>query len=1366
MADTIPLVGISTNGGQLKPDGNHLRWFLPAGRSFPSSFCVFRRRAIAPQLINAINLSTLLHPQAPEAQIINRVEVLTDRVRRIELRFTEPVARVQFSLDGPGSGTVNAYRERRPGMFPRYRLLASLPFSGESAGITSVGITRVTLVLESGTPKAAQYASVADTLKTKWDRITCLGVLVGPNTMLARGEGDIANYYVSNEAEFRDNYESTAERILIWLRQLREIAQADHFRNPTTASHLREVFARKPNGVTAALNLQSAFLLAALDPNVARLMSLYYVDAFNKPAAKDVPAPKPTEFYDYKIEGYWPDETLFGLILNLGRSMPILTGGEFPTVDPGEPIPTPSLTGDFDGAQLPGLRWEGTEPRGRVGLRWPRPTKSEDPKWAAVRPVLYELKRRFNNGEDTKLPDRIMIDRLSWGRPFQYVDTNLNLGDYVYTVAPIDVFGQIGPAVVSDKIPVKDTEAPPPPVRTRVSLSPDRDLVALQFEYGASQHQQAPDVGEFKVYWRPDSLSERIRVRVEWQQINTRAGLQRTLRLRPVGGDEFSESELESFVGDVLTNTIARNESGLAADARRRYRIASLDAAGNLVLEEPPAELEPPPEEIPAGEYDLVRDPHDRSTWHLLVSSTVPAQAPIKGPLLTAAMFLSVQAKAISSVAPRPNPFDSVPVENRGPQFPSLPPPDEVVIVEITRFLTEPDVFAGGFAKINSVDTNILSVISSPANPATLVNSTESVSVGSTQIVLPAGTIVEVDDVIELRPPASLEMQVRQLTIAGAVEPKILNRPGGEIAFTREVDERPVTTVMRVISNSVNGNRTFNLLVRADPRADLAALVRDTQLTYYAPYLLTIPLNREFGTLPPTQSQIRLPHEPGTGRRDGFVAVTAKDVRNNEGPLSTAAQFYLIRPKPGRPSVPYPCGLDAQARAGYASPPNRSGRATTCVAWDMNDPENEFRYEVARALDNSVLAVHLREWQKGNPDVTVSAPLIAGRTLKGEVRFDPPGTQITAKFTPTEGSAAAATFRNGRLVINAATNADIEEVVAQGRPRKFFQVTAAQEKDGIFELVLRGDATQLTTSTASATIAAPPDYSAVAGNYEAIRTLAAQTPDAFSLATGMPVSERSFRDEVPGRGRNAFFYRVRTVDAAENRSEWSLISAPFHQVDTTPPEAPLIIKALTGERQVTLSWLRHTDSRVTKYRINRSLTTTLPAGAAVSSAQFEISAGTDPEIEWVNKPVEGTVGDERCNYRVTAIGQVKSGPAELNVIDIASLPSEAVSLSVLDTSLPQPVLWVNAGWDEITDLEPFVFLRWQATETKFVVERSDAAGSLWERLEVGVDRQGDHYVADDRTVDATKSYAYRVRVFNRFGRESTQNPEMRVPALR
>jgi hypothetical protein len=1340
VADTIPLVGISTSGGQLKPDGNHLRWFLPPGRSFPSSFCVFRRAAIPPESKNPINLSTLFNPQAPEEQIINGVEVLTDRVRRIELRFSEPMTRVQFFLDGPGSGIVKAYRERRPGMLPRYRQLASLPFSGESADITSVGITRVTLDLDSGTPKAALSASVAETLNTKWDRITCLGVLVGTNTMLRRGEGDIANYYVSNEADFSDKYEGTADRIFTWLRRMLELAQPDHFRNPMAAPHLREVFASTPNGVTAALNLQSAFLLAALDPNVARLMSLYYVDAFNKPEVKGVTAPTRTAFYDYKIEGYWQNETLYGLLLNLGGApLDVLTGGEFPTEDPDEPIPTPSLTGDFDGVQLPGLRWEGSEPRGRVGLRWPRPAKSEDPKWDAVRPVLYELKRRFKGGQDEKIPDRIMIDPRSWGRPFQYVDTNLNLGEHVYTVAPIDVFGQIGPAVVSDQIRVKDSEAPPPPVRTRVSLSPARDLVAVQFEYGASQYQQAPDVNEFNVYWRPDSLSERVLVRVEGQRINTPEGLQRTLRLRPVGRDEFSRSELESFVGDVLTNTIARNESKLPADKRRRYRIANFDAAGNLVLEEST-------DEIPDGAYDLVRDPHDRSTWHLLASSTVPAQAPIEGSLLTAVGFLSVEVKAISSVEPRPNPFDSVPAENRGSQIPSLPPPDEVVMVQINRFLIEPDVFAGGFAKINNVETTILSVISSPANPATLANSSEAVSVGSTQIALPVGTIVQVDDVIELRPPTSLETQVRQLTIAGTLEPKILNRPGGEIAFTREVDERPVTTVMRVISNSVNANGTFNLLVRADPGVDFAPLVRVTQLSYYAPYLLTIPLNRKAELLPPLLSQIQLPPKPGTGRRDGFVAVTAVDVRDNEGPLSTAAQFCLIRPKPGMPSVPYPCGLNAQALAGYASPPNRSGRATTCVAWDMNDPENEFRYEVARALDNSVLAVHLREWQKGNPDVTVGAPLIAGPEMGGTVEFDPPGTQITATFIPKNpaGFATEGTFRNGRLVTNG----------------KSFPVTAAQEKDGLFKLVLRGDRTLLTTSTTNATLAAPPDYSAVARNYEALRTLAAQTPDAFSLATGMPVAKRSFRDEVPGKGRNAFFYRVRTVDAAENRSEWSLISKPFHQVDTTPPEAPLIIRALTGERQVTLSWQRHLDSRVNKYRINRTLTTALPAESSGSAAQFETT-----DVQWVDESVEGTIGNERYNYRVTALGQVKSGPGDLSTIEIASLPSEAVSLSVLDTSVPQPVLWVTAGWDEITDLVPFVFLGWHATETKFVIERNDATGSLWERLEVGVDRQGDNYVAEDRTVDPTKSYAYRVRVFNRFGRESTQNPEMRVLAL-
>ena len=75
-----------------------------------------------------------------------------------------------------------------------------------------------------------------------------------------------------------------------------------------------------------------------------------------------------------------------------------------------------------------------------------------------------------------------------------FVDTNLPLGTYSYTARPIDLFGQLGEPIGSNSIKIEDLEAPPPPIRTRASLTPDNSAVSVGFEFGGNQHQQAPDV--------------------------------------------------------------------------------------------------------------------------------------------------------------------------------------------------------------------------------------------------------------------------------------------------------------------------------------------------------------------------------------------------------------------------------------------------------------------------------------------------------------------------------------------------------------------------------------------------------------------------------------------------------------------------------------------------------------------------------------------------------------------------------------------------------------------------------------------------------------------------------------------------------
>ena len=102
---------------------------------------------------------------------------------------------------------------------------------------------------------------------------------------------------------------------------------------------------------------QALLLLAALDPNLARLLSLYWVDAYDGGRQ----GPKKDAAFDYKVVGHWSHHTLCGLLFDLG-------GRES---DP----PRMSQTDQpVDAGKLPGVRWQGTDPICRVGVRWRRPS--------------------------------------------------------------------------------------------------------------------------------------------------------------------------------------------------------------------------------------------------------------------------------------------------------------------------------------------------------------------------------------------------------------------------------------------------------------------------------------------------------------------------------------------------------------------------------------------------------------------------------------------------------------------------------------------------------------------------------------------------------------------------------------------------------------------------------------------------------------------------------------------------------------------------------------------------------------------------------------------------------------------------------
>lgn len=1163
--DTIGVVGISTLNGPIGPNGNHLRWSFPRELGFPDGFRIYRKVPGKPK--DSIPFSQLpLNEDLPEDLKIDGVELIAQppssklrcRVEgtpgrrvlfitpanqaQLELRFPQPIATVQVRLRGPGSSAVKAYHHAK--------LLDEASVDTELGQVSCAGITRVTIELGRRSISLVGYTTEADTcLDDSWTLIQTLEWPKDAKKALSRFESGLKNYYTDSQGNATQHYEQGAEKIVLWLSRLFSPTE-EFFEDPEAQPHQLKIRSTDEKHISSATYLQSVLLLAALDPNVARMMSLYWVDTYEPSEHQLAEPPQSDRLYDYKVEGIWKDQgkrwTRCGLLLNLGLP----------------PAPQPSIRPAVVAQQLAGLRWVDDKPLGRVGLRWPRPSIVTGPQTRAVQPVLYEL-TRISGGSRHMVSEPVLVGSHAWKQKpgILYVDRDVPLGSHSYEVRPIDLFGQLGSAIASPPITVNDLEAPPPPIRTRVEVSQRGPTahVRLQFEFGASQHQQAPDIKDFTVYWRPDTLL-------------TRAVIYADVTSTPDGGGKFLHmlklmravpthlpipvDEVKTFVGDVLTNVVRDAPQPLPAKQRRRYRIASVDNEGRVVLE-------PTTTTMTSGRYELIRDPHNRDTWTKLPLHPVPWRTPIRGVLRKVDKDLSVEVVDIKTISPRPDPFASVPPEKWPREFPSLPPPKEVIEITIDRLLTEPDLFAGGWLK-NSHEI-IYEIIYAVSNAAT----------GQTHIALPAEDTAAVaeGDTVTLTPASAVKEKIRLLRITGAVEAARLSTPGGEIAFDYTVDGKTVTVIMRVISNTVNQNGTFDVVVRADDVEDIKALdINETEIRYYAPYVVSVPLTLASNT----SAAIALPLAASQGSRDGFIAVSATDDRNHEGPLSAPAQFSVIRPKPtGAPSIPYPCGMGITAEAGYATPPNRAGRATVCLAWGAGtlNPAEGARYEVARALDNSILAAHLRAWQMGKLKEPLALPVITGQKMGGSiggVTLDSKSGLMRATFVPDTSVADPAIFRNGRLVRN----------------NIYFQVTLAKSTGTKIELLLRGPSESL-PSAGRATLEAPPNYSEAKKSVAALQNLASEVPDAFALVTGVPVEDRRFTDDVAGKGRNAFFYRVRAVDAAENRSGWSPISAPFFQADTTSPQTPNIEQVLIGDRAVTLVWRRESNSSVSGYRIYR-----------------------------------------------------------------------------------------------------------------------------------------------------------------------------------
>ena len=364
------------------------------------------------------------------------IEVRSQGARAVIFLFAEPLTHFQCTLDGvAGSVEIRAHSgddrpvERRQEQHQQGRV---------EVGFRFPGITRVELRLPFEKISSIGIQTVRSFLDaTDWVKVADLPTLQpGQENAALDRLANVQNYHADDEAAARQKYGPQAASLLRWLTLVTDVP------GPLNVVEQGPVAGKGTAG--AQLHVLSTLLLASLDPNIARFLSLYWVDA-------------KTGAYDYKVRGLWKRPqplSIEGLALAVGLR----------TAPPPPAVPQ-SMAEDMNRLcrQLPGFSWNNRKPLGRMALRWAQPAAPTEAALHAALPVFYEVIRENDGTHLTK--ERLGFvtrkARADTSQPW-FIDPAVPMGAVRYAVSGIDLFGRKGGAAKLSGI-AKEAQAPPPP---------------------------------------------------------------------------------------------------------------------------------------------------------------------------------------------------------------------------------------------------------------------------------------------------------------------------------------------------------------------------------------------------------------------------------------------------------------------------------------------------------------------------------------------------------------------------------------------------------------------------------------------------------------------------------------------------------------------------------------------------------------------------------------------------------------------------------------------------------------------------------------------------------------------------------------
>ena len=1177
----IPLCGIYPNPDSVGGNGIHLRWSLPPSKGVPESIVIYRRKssgkatsillrpadsgkATLPSEISDVNflypnsnrfkLAQTNQGKCYENTILSSIDILRIDFDtavdfcRIQLGVINPITIKGYYTDGSLASVVTV---------STVQSYASFSIAGEDN--RKIKYIEIPLNLKYFYFIEYFHQKLVCDLKD-WEKLATINnetdIFNAANADLVykRITQDSFNYYLPNTNPNNPKRAVYQKQALYFKNIMRGI------KNPSTEHFIvqqpymqlsdippNELIFKNKNSSKVTIKAWGLLMLHALDPNIARMLGLYFVDTTVKDGQSD--------FFDYKVVvAYKKTNTeLCGIVQNISKQF----------------AARPTLKNNFTATQVSNTRWEfdtqlkPSRQLGKVRLTWPAPEETPN---VYNEPVVYAL-RKDSGPEKLISPGR---DKNPNSLFFVDQEAIVSVSETKYEIRGIDLFGQVSDKITS-ALQIKDRDTPPPPYK--LTFSGNNDNSNLLFEYGASQYLAAPDAKSFTIYKKEDTIisSREYRYTLDNNFTQDDSGNKiRTLLLQ----------DYDASHGNFQFVRFIKNQNGqvLPATSRKKFKIDSINS-GKLtftcgIIYDPAA----------IGFIECVKDPLEKSNNGWVPLTTKSYVQPLYGGLLDYTHFISDSNDTAHFAAAGITANKSFTCEAMvvrivtGTELKDLFETAPVPATEkYTEVLIDRQLFYSGLFTRCRIDneTAIMPIIQSSGLPATtagLANAIQNdlkLKNKFARIIIRGEKSISVGAKLHLQLEEKSEGSNSPNKLYDFILARVSNNSILNTALQGELLLKGKKTVTILNDDGTSDQTQENILATAMVGSDfsdngevLLFLDKKIQslttgpLVYFRPYVTNI------------NSVIQSLHLAKTeAHRSLYFAVDTIDKASpqHSSPLSIIAQFIKTRNKNDKPQVPqrpFPCGQPTSTEA-FLNPSNREGHSTFCIEWidirDVHGVSQGYRYEIGRALDKTIIATHRDLWLKGK-----SYPAEANTTISitGLQRSSTDSTTgiVKARFINDE-LIDWNKYKGGRLTQGSGTNV------------KGFEIINLSKSGSQVNISLRPMIKGGTIQNGAAVIDLLPDYKKIHDDPVKLNEIINDCPGAFSIVTGQPLrNATTFLDTVPGTGSSRFFYKVRSVDASELRSDWSPASVAIWQVDITPPEPLINFTLEADDRQAKLQW--------------------------------------------------------------------------------------------------------------------------------------------------------------------------------------------------